>query len=345
MQKGDWLICNGTAWFLIDVGGAGVEEAPLDGELYGRQAGAWEIVPAAAGLPPGGATDEILTKASPADGDAVWAPIPAGLPPGGTIGQILAKVTAANFDAIWEDNVSASSIQLLVDDITIPNSAAISIVLHIQDTSVLVNQDGSIKQACVYVSNYTAPQNFGYGQYCYPRSVIDSSHLEVGPWGNQSWPTYGEPTGTVIRGGTNYVTLSPHPAPTTSALIQQAGSTFTVPANGAAGTLYVRANYAYRPFAGQGICFCLRNNSPVQAPIYFRVVSIQPNQGISIRCWQDDNWDRFGAPPGTTFGSGLVYPCDPPTGGIEEAPLDGELYGRKRSGLGDYHGWRRTASD
>lgn len=56
----------------------------------------------AGGLPAGGATGEVLTKASATDYDATWSAAPAaanGLPTGGTSGQLLVKNTATNYDA------------------------------------------------------------------------------------------------------------------------------------------------------------------------------------------------------------------------------------------------------
>lgn len=54
------------------------------------------------GVPVGGSTGEVLTKASAVDYDTTWAAAPAapnGLPTGGTAGQALIKNTATNYDA------------------------------------------------------------------------------------------------------------------------------------------------------------------------------------------------------------------------------------------------------
>lgn len=56
------------------------------------------------GLPAGGSTGEVLTKASATDYDATWqaaAAAPNGLPVGGTLLQLLAKSSASDYDAAW----------------------------------------------------------------------------------------------------------------------------------------------------------------------------------------------------------------------------------------------------
>src|SRR5215472_12967601 len=52
-------------------------------------------------VPPGGATDDVLTKRSNADMDTEWAPVPPGVPPAGAVGEVLTKQTATDFDAAW----------------------------------------------------------------------------------------------------------------------------------------------------------------------------------------------------------------------------------------------------
>lgn len=55
-------------------GGDGIEDAPADGMIYGRRNNAWVIIEGgAASLPPGGLAGQVLTKATDADGDVLWA--------------------------------------------------------------------------------------------------------------------------------------------------------------------------------------------------------------------------------------------------------------------------------
>jgi hypothetical protein len=57
-------------------------------------------------VPAGGTAGQLLAKASPADGDFVWADAPeAGIsiPPGGAAGQILAKASGVDYDVAWVD--------------------------------------------------------------------------------------------------------------------------------------------------------------------------------------------------------------------------------------------------
>jgi hypothetical protein len=61
------------------------------------------------GLPPGGATSQVLVKSSAVDYDVAWAApsggAGSGLPPGGLAGQVLAKVDAADGNADWVDPI------------------------------------------------------------------------------------------------------------------------------------------------------------------------------------------------------------------------------------------------
>jgi len=52
-------------------------------------------------VPDGGATDDVLTKASGANQDTVWAPAKGQLPADGLTGTVLTKVTDADQDANW----------------------------------------------------------------------------------------------------------------------------------------------------------------------------------------------------------------------------------------------------
>lgn len=72
------------------------------------------------GLPAGGSTGEVLTKASAVDYDATWQAAPAapnGLPTGGTTGQALIKNSATNYDASFTTigtlPVGGTTLQLL----------------------------------------------------------------------------------------------------------------------------------------------------------------------------------------------------------------------------------------
>lgn len=52
---------------------AQVNDAPSDGQVYGRKDGAWVVVTSGgSGLPPGGSAGDVLNKASATDGDARW---------------------------------------------------------------------------------------------------------------------------------------------------------------------------------------------------------------------------------------------------------------------------------
>jgi hypothetical protein len=52
-------------------------------------------------VPDGGVTNDVLTKASNANQDTVWAPAQGQLPPDGAAATVLTKVTAADQDADW----------------------------------------------------------------------------------------------------------------------------------------------------------------------------------------------------------------------------------------------------
>ena len=53
-------------------------------------------------LPSGGTTNQVLTKRSSTDGDAIWKTMES-LPSGGTQGQIIVKQSSTDGDADWED--------------------------------------------------------------------------------------------------------------------------------------------------------------------------------------------------------------------------------------------------
>lgn len=58
------------------------------------------------GIPPGGLTDQVLTKTSddPFEVDWVDSSAAGGVPPGGAVNQILSKASATSFDVVWVDN-------------------------------------------------------------------------------------------------------------------------------------------------------------------------------------------------------------------------------------------------
>jgi hypothetical protein len=56
-----------------------------------------------AGVPTGGAINQILKKNSATNYDTVWADAPQSLPTGGALGQLLKKNSATNYDVIWSD--------------------------------------------------------------------------------------------------------------------------------------------------------------------------------------------------------------------------------------------------
>lgn len=66
---------------------------------------AFSSISAVAGLPSGGAANDVLTKLSSTDGDASWLPIPpptiAGLPTGGAPNEVLTKLSSVDWDASW----------------------------------------------------------------------------------------------------------------------------------------------------------------------------------------------------------------------------------------------------
>src|SRR5260221_36389 len=100
---GDWVISDGTAWILIAVGGqGGLNEAPIDGEMYGRQDARWEIVPP--GIPRGGAATMILSKLDATDFNTAWVGPPIGVPAGGTIDQVLGKTAIGNYQIGWRSS-------------------------------------------------------------------------------------------------------------------------------------------------------------------------------------------------------------------------------------------------
>lgn len=78
-------------------------EAPTDSKRYVRKNGTW--VEEGDTLPSGGDTNQILTKNSSSDGDAVWADAPKGIPDGGSVGQVLAKATDVDKDVAWQSLV------------------------------------------------------------------------------------------------------------------------------------------------------------------------------------------------------------------------------------------------
>jgi hypothetical protein len=87
---------------LVDVNDP--EGAPANGDVPVWVGSHWEFKPQTGGsgggtpLPPGGLTDQVLTKLSSADGNAAWGP---GVPPGGSTGQVLAKKSATDKDTVW----------------------------------------------------------------------------------------------------------------------------------------------------------------------------------------------------------------------------------------------------
>lgn len=66
------VIYDGAAWIAFDPG-SGLEEAPDDGELYGRKGEAWAVA-----IPTGGTTGQLLAKASETDHDTEWVDPPEG---------------------------------------------------------------------------------------------------------------------------------------------------------------------------------------------------------------------------------------------------------------------------
>ena len=79
-----------------------------DGTKYLADDMEWKTFPAIpVGIPPGGTTDQVLSKDSATDYDVSWKSLPtppAGLPTGGTAGQALKKVSATDFDVSWQDD-------------------------------------------------------------------------------------------------------------------------------------------------------------------------------------------------------------------------------------------------
>ncbi|HXB10668.1 MAG TPA: hypothetical protein VNZ45_01675 [Bacteroidia bacterium] len=104
-------------WFLLDV-----QDAPSDGELYGRMDGTWRLIPppAADSLPVGGTTGQVLTKTSDTvDGAADWQdlppPPPNELPNAGTVGQVLSKASDLDGEVEWRDETPPDVDRAYVD--------------------------------------------------------------------------------------------------------------------------------------------------------------------------------------------------------------------------------------
>lgn len=242
------------------------------------------------------------------------------LPAGGAVGNLLTKQTADDFDTIWSPP-AGHVVQQLMANVTVPNDNGTPLPIVIQDTSVLVNpSDGSIRVVVLYISNVTAmPTNFGIGIYCYPVAIIDQTTVTVLPLGN-AWSRYGEPAGTVVQALGNQVMITPIPPPTASAMTQSLGGQFTIPASPTATTsLPVTASYAFRPFAGNGICFCLRNATNPAIMAFFQVIGITSNTTITIRSFDGQSYGPA-APAGTLFPSGLIFPCVPPGAAVVDQP-------------------------
>lgn len=87
-----------TGWIATDTAGKTLQTVTNDdGNLVVR----WADAESGSGLPSGGSTGQILTKASDDDGDAVWQDPDSGLPSGGVVGQVLQKISNDNYDADW----------------------------------------------------------------------------------------------------------------------------------------------------------------------------------------------------------------------------------------------------
>lgn len=76
-------------------------EAPERLELFDQYGDPINLA-SSVGIPPGGADNQILAKASAGDYDVDWVdPTVSGIPPGGTVDQVLAKLSGTDFDAAW----------------------------------------------------------------------------------------------------------------------------------------------------------------------------------------------------------------------------------------------------
>lgn len=67
---------------------------------------------AAAGVPPLGDPDQVLTKNTDDSYDMEWRDVPPGIPAGGTDGQVLTKQSATDHDANWESIVVPPAFQV-----------------------------------------------------------------------------------------------------------------------------------------------------------------------------------------------------------------------------------------
>ena len=105
------LSWNGTHWINVNASSiTGLSLGQLDDVSTGTQqigetliwdGATWHPGVLPTGLPSGGQTNQILSKASNASGDVAWVNAPVGIPASGTTGDMLVKASSDDGDVIW----------------------------------------------------------------------------------------------------------------------------------------------------------------------------------------------------------------------------------------------------